>query len=186
MHLISVQRLAEAENCIVVYGADFCVIQDLISKKPIGTGDMRNGVYYFKASTGGASFAAISSKETILWHQRLGHPSARRLSTISISCEFQFNEEALRCCDVCHRAKQTRNLFSLSNARANEPFSLIHCDLWGRCHTPSSSGCHYFLYIVDDFSRATWVFLLIDKSETCNRIVEFCSMVRTQFGGSVQ
>ena len=147
---------------------------------------MRNGVYYFKASTGGASFTVISSKETVLWHQCLGHPSVGSLSTVSASREFQFSKDALWCCDVCHRAKQTRNLFSLSNARATEPFSLIHCDLWGRYHTPSSSGCHHFLCIINDFSRATWVFLLIDKSETCNRIVEFCSMVRTQFGGSIQ
>jgi len=38
-------------------------------------------------------------------------------------------------------------------------------DLWGRYHTPSLSGCHYFLCIVDDFSSATWVYLLVDKSE---------------------
>ena len=90
------------------------------------------------------------------------------------------------CCDVCHWAKQTRSPFAISSTRANKPFSLIHCDLWGKYHTASLSGCHYFMCIVDDFSRAVWVFLLKNKSETYNRVVEFCSMVKTQFGEIVQ
>jgi len=50
-------------------------------------------------------------------------------------------------------------------SRADRPFSLIHCDLWGKYHTASLGGCHYFLCIVDDFNRAVWVFLLKDKFE---------------------
>jgi len=140
---------------------------------------MRNELCYFKDGTRGTGLAAISSKETILWHQRLGQASVR-------SYEFQINKDALRCCDICHKAKQTRNSFSLSNTRAKKTFSLIHCDVWGHYHTPSLSGCQYFLCIVDDFSRATWVFLLKDKSETYNKIMEFCSMVQTQFGATIQ
>jgi len=94
-NLISAQRLAETKNCVVTYGADFCVMQDLASKKLIGTGDMRNGVYYFKDGTSGTGLAAISSKETVLWHQCLGHPFVGSLSTISARCEFQINKDAL-------------------------------------------------------------------------------------------
>jgi len=94
-NLISIQRLAEADNCVVTYGADFCVIQDLASNKPIRMGDMRNKVYYFKDGTSGTGLAAISSKETVLWHKRLGHPSVGSLSTISASCELQINQDAV-------------------------------------------------------------------------------------------
>ena len=90
------------------------------------------------------------------------------------------------CCDVCHRVKQTRNSFTLNEIIASKLFDLIHCDLWGKYHTPSLSGCHYFLCIVDDFSRATWVYLLRDKIKMYDHIVQFCCMVKTQFGKHVQ
>ena len=87
---------------------------------------------------------------------------------------------------MCHRAKQTRNSFTLSETRAIKPFDLIHCNLWGKYHTPSLSGCHYFLCIVDKFSCATWFYLLRDKIEAYDRIVQFYCMVKTQFGTHVQ
>ncbi|GAU27524.1 hypothetical protein TSUD_147180 [Trifolium subterraneum] len=46
-----------------------------------------------------------------------------------------------------------RPSFHLSNNKAEAPFNLIHCDVWGKYHTPSHSGIHYFLTIVDDYTR---------------------------------
>ena len=43
----------------------------------------------------------------------------------------------------------------------------------GKYHIPTLNGCHNFLCIVDDFSRADWVFLLRDKTEAYDRIVQF-------------
>ena len=67
----------------------------------------------------------------------------------------------------------------MSENGASKPFDLAHCDLWGHYHTLSLSRCHYFLCIVDDFSHATWVYLLRDKSQACELIVQFCCMVKT-------
>jgi len=39
---------------------------------------------------------------------------------------------------------------------------------------------------MDDFSLATWVCLLRDESEACDRTVDFCCMVKTQFGTHVK
>jgi len=129
-------------------------------------GEMRNGVYYLKLSARGICLAATDNQESSLWHRRLGHPFFDSLSALSASSGFKLYKEFFECCDVCHRAKQIRSLFPISSTRANKPFSLIHCDLWGKYHTASLSGCHYFMCIVDDFSRAVWVFLLKNKSET--------------------
>ena len=76
-------------------------------------GEIRNGVYYFKAGTGGVSIAAIKSKETTLWHQRSRHPSVGSLSIISTICEFQFNKDSLQCCDVCIKWNKSGILFLL-------------------------------------------------------------------------
>lgn len=56
-------------------------------------------------------------------------------------------------------------------------FTLIHCDVWRRYHTTSKSGAHYFLTIVDDYSRATWVYLMAHKSEVYTHFVTFCALV---------
>ena len=114
-------------------------------------------------------FAAVQHKDCILWHRRLGHPSLGSLSHLSAQFGFQLNKESYELCDVFHRAKQTRNPFPNSNTKAQRPFSLVHCDLWGPYHTHSLSGCYYFLCVVDDFIRAVWVYLLKDKLEACEK-----------------
>lgn len=100
-----------------------------------------------------------------LWHKRLGHLSKRNLLYLSGVCGFTCSTD-IECCDMCHRAKQTQIPFPLSDNKASRAFELVHCDLLGRYHTPSLSGAYYFLTIVDDFTRSTWVYLLHDKSKT--------------------
>lgn len=65
--------------------------------------------------------------------------------------------------DVCCQAKQTHIPFPRSSILANDCFNLIHCDIWGPYPISTLFGARYFLTIVDDFSRATWVYLFTDK-----------------------
>lgn len=58
-------------------------------------------------------------------------------------------------CHVCFLAKQPRTSFPLSNNKAVDLFALIRCDIWCSYPLASSYGAHYFLTIVDDYSRAT-------------------------------
>ena len=66
----------------------------------------------------GSVFAALQSTNLIRWHQHLGNPSFGSLSTLSSVYGFKLNKDFYDCCDVCHRAKQTRNDFPLSNSKA--------------------------------------------------------------------
>ena len=50
-------------------------------------------------------------------------------------------------------------------------------DVWGPFSVLTSNGHKYFLTIVDDASRATWVFLLKAKSEVRTLIVSFYNMI---------
>ena len=45
--------------------------------------------------------------------------------------------------------------------------------------------CSLFLTIVDDFSRAVWIYLLIDKKEVFQMFMAFVAMVDRQFGQSI-
>ena len=62
-------------------------------------------------------------------------------------------------CIVCPLAKQKRLPFPFDNKRAFHSFDLFHMDVWGPFSIPTTAGHRYFLTIVDDASRATWVFL---------------------------
>jgi hypothetical protein len=56
----------------------------------------------------------------------------------------------------------------------------------GGYHVPSISGAKYFLTIVDDYSRCTWIYLMKHKSETRNLLVHFINLVENQFGKRVK
>jgi len=45
-------------------------------------------------------------------------------------------------------------------------------DIWGPCSITSMQGFHYFLTIVDDYSRYTWIIMLHNKSEVRNHIIK--------------
>lgn len=65
-------------------------------------------------------------------------------------------------------------------------FDLIHCDIWGPYHVSSYTGYNYFLALVDDCSRFTWVYLSKQKSEARNVIPRFFNMISTQFNTTIK
>ncbi|CAH9096007.1 unnamed protein product, partial [Cuscuta epithymum] len=113
-----------------------------------------------------------------LWHRRLGHASNGKIQHISFLKGLQ---QCNSFCDPCLRAKQTRLPFPKSTSKTTCCFELIHCDIWGSYRCDSTSGARYFLSIVDDFSRGVWVYLMKNKSEVCQKLIQFCNMVETQF-----
>jgi len=91
-----------------------------------------------------------------------------------------------KCCDVCQHSKQIREKFLVSDFRASNVFELIHYDLWSPYRHVSSCGASYFLTIVDDYSRAVWIYLLTDKKEVSRTMKMFFSMVERQFNKEVK
>ena len=76
--------------------------------------------------------------------------------------------------------------FPVIDSKATSRFEIIHCDLWGKYSTPSSCGATYFLTLVDDYSRAVWVYLLFDKTEVYKMFSSFFSMIERQFDAKVK
>lgn len=52
-------------------------------------------------------------------------------------------------------------------------------DVWGPCFVPTSEGFKYILIVVDDATRAIWIFLIKSKSEVITLILSFYTMVHT-------
>ena len=142
----------------------------------IGTSVRRNGLFYFDGVDPVRNISVNAVSSTLeLWHKRMGHPSERvvKLLPPASDCKGSLN----KACETCFRAKHPRNKFSLSENRASRIFEKVHCDLWGSYRHPSSCGARYFLTIVDDFSRAVWIYLLLDKTEVFHMFMSFVAMV---------
>lgn len=90
------------------------------------------------------------------------------------------------CCDDCHLCKQSRIPFSDSSIKTYFSFQLLHCGVWGKYHTPTPNGMQYFLTIVDDYTRVTWVFLMKIKTEVVHNVRQFFTGVEKQYNGKVQ
>lgn len=184
-NLISVSQLIHDSNCAVTFSDKLCVIQDRTSRIVIGLGEQRNGVYHFRAVTFVQACKTSGVDSFTMWHRRLGHAESQIVSLLH-NIHVGEKDKQGQVCDICLRAKQTRDIFIPSQNKANEPFDLIHCDVWGPYRVRSSCGASYFLTIVDDFSRAVWIYLLVEKSEVANTLKNFCTMVVTQFNRKVK
>ena len=154
-NLIFVIQLTDDMSCVLFVTKIFCVIQDLHLRTLIGASERRDGLYYFRdfPRIGAMNIDGVSSD---LWHQHLGHPSYKVLRSLPFlvkSCIF-----SKKTCGLCHLAKQTRDKFPISDNKATKCFEIIHCNLWGKYHMPSSCGATDFLTLVDDYSRAVWVY----------------------------
>lgn len=84
-------------------------------------------------------------------------------------------------CPVCPLAKQKRLKFVSNNHLSANPFDLIHLDVWGSFSQESVSGYRYFLTIVDDCTRVTWVYFLKSKSDVLSIFPSFVTLVQTQY-----
>ena len=64
-------------------------------------------------------------------------------------------------CIICPLAKQHRQPFPVSSSAALKPFALLHVDIWGPYRTPTYDAYKLFLSFVDDYTRGTWVYLVM-------------------------
>jgi hypothetical protein len=115
-----------------------------------------------------------------LWHMKLGHVSNKVLKHLC-SQHHNIPFHVTDVCETCHFAKQKRLPFPSSNSIASWFFELIHVDIWGPLAVNSFDGHKYFLTIVDDFSRFTWILLLKTKYEVRQHLTNFILFVENQF-----
>lgn len=89
-------------------------------------------------------------------------------------------------CEICHKAKQNRESFPLSSHKSVALFEFVHADVWDPYSVESHDGYKYFLTLVDDFSRVTWIFLMKSKSEVGDLLAYFCTLVKIQFKSMIK
>ncbi|CAI7912611.1 unnamed protein product [Closterium sp. NIES-53] len=101
--------------------------------------------------------------ETLLWHQRLGHPSLPRLRGMASRALVSGLPRSLPprspgpaptcvpCVEGRHRAAPHSSSFPPTEA----PLQTLHMDVWGPARVRGQGHERYFLLVLDDYSRYT-------------------------------
>ena len=84
-------------------------------------------------------------------------------------------------CEICTLAKQHRVSYPVSNFKSTMPLSVIHSDVWGPSRVANLGGTGWFVTFIDECMRATWVFLMKEKSDVCQIFIKFYNWILTQF-----
>ncbi|GJP78128.1 hypothetical protein CLOP_g8462 [Closterium sp. NIES-67] len=75
-------------------------------------------------------------------------------------------------CPTCLETKFSKFPFNSATGPAKTPLALVHMDVVGPTRAPSLSGSRYFLTIVDDHTRAVWVYPLKSKGEVAAAVLK--------------
>ncbi|GJY81077.1 putative RNA-directed DNA polymerase, partial [Tanacetum coccineum] len=189
--LMFVHKLIKDSKLFVGFDETKCYIQDLNLVKTLGTGSEAAGLYLFdveqcsKSVVGHANSTFVCHASKQLWHSRLGHPADHVLYVLSGKIGLKYDKHVSPC-DICHKAKLTREPFPLSDHKSLVVGDLVHLDLWGPYRVVSRDGYIYFLTIVDDYSRAVWAYLLKTKDEVTFFIKSFVELIYTQFNKRIK
>lgn len=162
--------------------------------RKIGWGDLIQGLYVLvlKDTSNTCNFTFFDSCQYVhtkkkhnranVWHYRFRHISNKILCMLSNKVPFNMPTKfSTFDCHVCPLANFRRLSFCLFNKLSDSPFDLLHCDIWDPYSHGTYDGNRYFLTLVDDCLRFTWLYLLNQKSKAFLAIVQFFSMIKTQF-----
>uniref|UniRef100_A0A2N9FV09 Integrase catalytic domain-containing protein n=1 Tax=Fagus sylvatica TaxID=28930 RepID=A0A2N9FV09_FAGSY len=181
-NLLSVHKLTLALNCSVAFYPSHCEFQDLKTKRMIGGGFVKDGLYYFQPSSTSIPSAFHSTNSPYQWHCRLGHPSSVNLKHLvpTLPTFSNFN------CETCELSKHHRATFKLrTDDPCLHPFELVHSDIWGPARTTSLCDARYFVTFIDDHSRLTWVYVLKDRSQLFSVFQSFYAEISNQFNAKL-
>ncbi|KAH9744437.1 retrovirus-related pol polyprotein from transposon RE2 [Citrus sinensis] len=134
----------------------------------------------FKSCNPAALTMSVSSVGVDLLHKRLGHPASHTLQTVIKTCNlFPGINKApkIAFCDACQFGKNHLKHFESVITKTTAPLQLLYADLWGPSHTTSTQGYSYYLSILDDYSRFTWIFPLKAKSDSLQVFTDFKTFI---------
>jgi hypothetical protein len=83
-------------------------------------------------------------------------------------------------CKQCQHGKQSRVSFKTKEYTTSKPLELVHTDLCGPTRTKSLQGEKYFMLLIDDYTRMTWVSFLRNKSEAFEKFKSFKALVENE------
>ena len=83
-------------------------------------------------------------------------------------------------CRHCQHGKQTKASFKTKEHMTSHPLEIIHIDLCWPTRTKIMQGEYYFMFLINYYTRMTWVTFLKEKSEAFEKFKIFKTMVENE------
>jgi transposase InsO family protein len=187
VNLLSVRRLVDRNIRVEFDAESSCLLKTEDGKEVLARTMMDCNLYRLLASVvqPKETAAAASAVETTIWHERFGHLGEQNLNQLSkkklVDGLPNLDLVPVQPCGGCLAGKQHKHPFnSKPSVRAKQPLQLIHSDLCGPMQTPSLGKALYFLSLIDDFSRYTFVYFLETKSQCLEKFLAYKRLVENQ------
>ena len=121
----------------------------------------------------------VAKADIHIWHRRLGHPSSGILHSILNKSHLPVigSINKLSICPASQMGKASRLPFSTLPCTPTRSFPLIHADVWGPSPTSSCIGYRYYLILMDDFTKYSWLYPLFLMSNVCSVLKHFILQV---------
>ncbi|CAI5973683.1 unnamed protein product [Closterium sp. NIES-64] len=151
-----------------------------------------SGQVFAAASRSGPESAPCScrrlSHETLLWHHRTGHPSLLRLKGMASHLLVSSLPRSLPplpqgpgpACVPCVEGRQRAAPHSSQFPLTEALLQTLHMDVWGPARVCGLGHEHYFLLVVNDYSRYTAVFPLRSKGDVTEVLIDWIRAARLQ------
>ncbi|PKA46730.1 Retrovirus-related Pol polyprotein from transposon TNT 1-94 [Apostasia shenzhenica] len=186
-NLLSVGQLIQ-RGYSVIFDAGICEIKNKSSNSSLLKIQMaENRMFPIKLSCfDSCALAAYTKDDSLIWHLRYGHLHFNGMKLLNDN-SMVFGLPSITCsnnvCEGCVYGKQHRLPFPIGKSwRARRPLELVHADVCGPMRTPSMNNSRYFILFIDDFSRMSWVFFLVHKSDALDKFIEFRAFAEKECG----
>nr|GEX70355.1 retrovirus-related Pol polyprotein from transposon TNT 1-94 [Tanacetum cinerariifolium] len=187
-NLFSVRQFCDSD-LEVAFRQHTCFIRNLDGVDLL-TGSRGNNLYTLSlqdmmASSPICLLSTASKTMSWLWHHRLSHLNFGAINHLARQGlvrglpKLKFEIDHL--CSACVMGKSTKKTHKSKFEDTNqEKLYLLHMDICRPMRVESINGKKYFLVIIDDYSRFTWVKFLRSKDETLDFIIRFLKMIQVR------
>lgn len=124
-----------------------------------------------------------------LLYKRMGHLTIHALKLImnQLNSKFVMTKNLKPdFCNACQFGKSHMQHFPSLETTTTQALELLHADLWGPAPLLFSQGYQYYISFLDDYTKFTWIFPLIAKSQALQIFTDFKHMVENKFNTKIK
>ncbi|KAM1885022.1 hypothetical protein ACFX14_037751 [Malus domestica] len=184
-HLLSMHQLCKDNNCRCIVNESSVCIQDKVTQEVLYRGLSNNAVYPLPVmKSSHVSPAAYIGRRinSALWHCRLGHPASSVVKAALSKADIPFTcLNSSHTCKACLQGKFANLPFPSLASKSVIPFEVIHTDVWGPSPSLSIEGYRYYVSFIDECTRYTWIFPIMNKAAVFGLFVQFEAFVPNFF-----
>lgn len=189
-NLLSVNRFTNDNNVCMEFHPHHLYVKDRRTGRVLLHSRSKGELYQLNLGQPQPPPAAmIGEKASVdVWHARLGHPSLHIVQQIlsRFGLPSLSNKGPYQVCEACAMSKSHKLPFVSSHSKSTGPLDLIFSDVWGPSPVASHNGYRYSVHFPDDYSKYTWVFPMMNKSDVCNIFYSFRRHVEKYFGRPIK